>query len=34
MMKKIMDWLFLTVNGQGLLILIIALLMTALLENL
>jgi hypothetical protein len=33
-MKKIMDWLFLTVNGQGLLILIIALLMTALLENL
>jgi hypothetical protein len=32
-MKKIMDWLFLTVNGQGLLILILALLMTALLES-
>ena len=32
-MKKIMDWLFLTVNGQGLLILIMALLMTALLER-
>ena len=32
-MKNLMKWLFLTVNGQGLLIIIMALLMTALLER-